>query len=212
MSNHQLTLAGRLKSLLGLGLVLTATILCGNQANAQNTQSEEFDHTKPVDLPMPGEDVEEHWRERKTELPPLPAPDALHPVNLTYSETGYNYYIDTNSLSLGDDGIFRYTIVIETPSGARNVLHEGVRCATDEFKTYAYGSRQGKFRPMRSPWKTLRSAPRRGALSFRPLLSEEVLCHHLGGQATVKQVLRQLNDGPDKRPEAGSYRRKEENI
>jgi len=43
-------------------------------------------------------------------------------------------YIDSKSLSVGTDGVVRYSVVIVSGSGARNVLFEGLRCATREFR------------------------------------------------------------------------------
>lgn len=50
-----------------------------------------------------------------------------------------HFLIDGDSLSVGKDGVVRYTLVIKTDGGATNVSYEGIRCATGEFKIYATG-------------------------------------------------------------------------
>ena len=58
--------------------------------------------------------------------------------------TSNRFYIDYNSLSLGKDGVARYTVLIRSPAGAQNVSFEGMRCETGERKLYAFGHSDGK--------------------------------------------------------------------
>jgi hypothetical protein len=48
-------------------------------------------------------------------------------------------FIDAASLSIGDDGVVRYTAIIRSPSGAETISFEGLRCETGERKLYAFG-------------------------------------------------------------------------
>ena len=41
------------------------------------------------------------------------------------------------SLTVGTDGVVRYTVVVTSPAGARNVNYEGIRCDTYEWRLYA---------------------------------------------------------------------------
>jgi hypothetical protein len=59
------------------------------------------------------------------------------------STTRNSLFIDAASLSVGDDGVVRYTAVIRTPSGAENVSFEGLRCEAGERKLYAFGRTSG---------------------------------------------------------------------
>jgi hypothetical protein len=78
------------------------------------------------------------WTEDKiTALPPLPGPSAqLLPFDVS-SVTSNTYAVDAKSVSVGSDGVVRFTVVIVTPSGARNVYYEGIRCDTYEWRRYA---------------------------------------------------------------------------
>lgn len=78
------------------------------------------------------------WTETDLKLPPFPAQEDLWPF--VVSTTSDNRFrIDGRSLTVGSDGVVRYTLVIISPSGARNVSHEGIRCATAERRLYALG-------------------------------------------------------------------------
>lgn len=71
-------------------------------------------------------------------LPDPPNPDNL--VEFYVSEVSTNrFFVDGPSLAVDADGTIRYTAVIESPSGARNVSFEGMRCNTRERRLYAFG-------------------------------------------------------------------------
>lgn len=78
------------------------------------------------------------WQENKLEgLPALPQAGAkLTPFSVS-NNTPLQFAVDPASLSVGSDGVVRYTIVITSPSGARNVNYEGIRCDTYEWRLYA---------------------------------------------------------------------------
>jgi hypothetical protein len=79
-----------------------------------------------------------NWTENKLEgLPPLPqAGTKLLSFDVS-NNTPLRFGIDPASLTVGSDGVVRYTIVITTPTGARNVNYEGIRCDTFEWRLYA---------------------------------------------------------------------------
>ena len=43
------------------------------------------------------------------------------------------------SVSVGEDGVVRYTLVVRTGGGATNVSFEGLRCDTTSQRVYAFG-------------------------------------------------------------------------
>ncbi|WP_233864641.1 CNP1-like family protein [Paraburkholderia adhaesiva] len=83
-------------------------------------------------------DRKSNWQENKLEgLPPLPQTGAtLLPFDVS-NNTPLKFSIDPASLTVGTDGVVRYTIVITSPTGARNVNYEGIRCDTYEWRLYA---------------------------------------------------------------------------
>ncbi|MBL8406602.1 MAG: CNP1-like family protein [Candidatus Accumulibacter sp.] len=72
------------------------------------------------------------------QLPAFPQPDKLIPFAVS-AMTDNQFMIDSESLSISSDGIFRYTLVIVSPSGAQNVSFEAINCATAERRIYALG-------------------------------------------------------------------------
>ena len=52
---------------------------------------------------------------------------------------------------MAEDGIARFTLVIESTSGSRNVFFEGYNCGTREYKTYASGTLDKTFEPIKKP-------------------------------------------------------------
>jgi hypothetical protein len=83
-------------------------------------------------------DRQGNWKENKLEgLPPLPQADAkLLPFDVS-NNTPLRFAVDPASLTVGSDGVVRYTVVITSPSGARNVNYEGIRCDNYEWRLYA---------------------------------------------------------------------------
>jgi len=130
------------------------------------------------------------WVEIEAELPAHPKPENLIAFD-TGGATAHRYYIDASSLSVGKDGVVRYTLVIKTSGGATNTTFEGIRCATQEQRLYAVGHADGKWVKARDPrWK--RIAPR----DFNPhhgVLYLDFMCpeRHVR-MVTAKQILASL--------------------
>ncbi len=93
--------------------------------------------------------------ELEVKLPPLPKPENLLPFEAS-AATSNRFFIDANSILIGDDGIVRYTLVVKSASGAENISYEGIRCETLEQKYYAFGRRDGTWSNVRAPvWRTI---------------------------------------------------------
>ena len=81
---------------------------------------------------------ERDWREKGIKLPEFPHPDRLVEFHVS-AGTSFHFFIDPQTLSIGDDGVVRYVLVARSASGAQNIWFEGIRCTTGEFKQYATG-------------------------------------------------------------------------
>lgn len=79
------------------------------------------------------------WQETQTQLPAYPRPEHLVPFEVSVASRN-RYYIDEESLSVGESGVVRYTVVVRTPGGAENV-RLGTRCDDGQHKLYAFGAR-----------------------------------------------------------------------
>lgn len=78
----------------------------------------------------------EEWTEDEIVPPALPDDASLVPIYVSAVQTN-EYLVDLKSVNLGKDQVVRYTLVVRTSGGARNVSYEGMRCETREWKTYA---------------------------------------------------------------------------
>jgi len=114
------------------------------------------------DPSMSGGFVEpEPWMEQEFQLPPFPNDSDLLRIEPMRPDPQFDYLVDRKTLSVGEDGVVRYTLVISAKQGnARNLRVEGIRCGTSEYRTYAYGTEQGTFKPARrSTWARIRTDP-----------------------------------------------------
>ena len=129
------------------------------------------------------------WTEQATTLPPYPRSDDLLLLESSYFDGSYEYLIDTASLSVGSDGIARYSVVIRKPGGNRqHVIHEGLRCANRTVRIYGMGS-GGALQPQRSEWQTITLS---GPYVYRRALYESFLCSEEGGALEPEAVVLRL--------------------
>lgn len=124
-----------------------------------------------------GDFIEEQTKKIEVRLPAYPLPANLLKVEVDNAGSPYTYYIDTNSLKVLDNSIALYTVVIESESGARNVMFEGIRCQTRESRSYAYGTTNGKLSAFSSSkWLSLKDASQ---LPYRFSFYQHYLCDGL---------------------------------
>jgi hypothetical protein len=96
------------------------------------------------------------FREDAVVLPANPVPENLLPFYVAATSDN-RFAIDAASLSVGADAVIRYTLVIETAGGARNVSYEGMRCEARELRLYASGRQDGTWSSARnSAWRPIR--------------------------------------------------------
>lgn len=89
------------------------------------------------------------WRELEVKLPGYPKDERLIRVE-TGPASELRFFVDRDSLSVGEDGVVRFTLVAKS-DGAANVSHEGIRCSMRERKVYAFGRPDGTWREARDP-------------------------------------------------------------
>ena len=91
------------------------------------------------------------WREQEAKLPLYPKAERLIRFD-TGPTSELRFFVDRDSLSVGEDGVVRFTLVAKS-DGATNVSYEGIRCSMRERKVYAYGRPDGAWREARdSQW------------------------------------------------------------
>jgi hypothetical protein len=123
-----------------LALLLASSAIA---AHAQSKFEEEFD------------DREKPWQEIAIQIPAAPKAENLVPFSIG-STTSFKFFIDAKSLSIGGDGVVRYTLVSKSPAGAENTSYEGIRCKSMEKKVYAFGHKDGAWsRSRRDQWEPI---------------------------------------------------------
>ena len=135
---------------------------------------------------------EKPWVELAAQLPPYPQAENL--VEFTVSSATRNrHFIDTASISVGEDKVVRYTVVVEAAGGARNVSFEGMRCATGERRLYAYGRPDGTWSKARNAgWEDIKF---RSLLAYRKALYEDYFCPDGINVRNAAEAVRRLERG-----------------
>lgn len=72
------------------------------------------------------------------------------------SASPHRFFIDPETISVGGDGVVRYTLVVKAAGGSTNVSFEGMRCDSRELKVYAFGRGDGTWIAARDPqWRRI---------------------------------------------------------
>lgn len=177
--------------------VLMATSVAMARDDADNPNIPDPDDLTPAEKAEPGA-PEKAWTEDRVSLPPFPRARDLLPLRIDSADPDYRYFIDVNSVTLTSDEVVRYTVIIQAPSGSSNIIYEGIRCATDEVKTFAYGTRDGRFRLMQDPRWIYVHTP--GAFAYRTTMVETYVCDANGWALNSDSVLERLVMHDPRRP------------
>lgn len=159
------------------GAVLALLAASASLCHAQTAFDEEFD------------DENKPWQEIAIQLPPAPLAANLLPFAVSGNAT-QSFAIDAKSLSLGSDGVIRYTLVSSSPAGARNVSYEGIRCASFEKKVYAFGHPDGSWsRSRNDQWQRI---VRNAANRQHAVLFQDYFCDSVSVVGNAEQMLERL--------------------
>ena len=98
--------------------------------------------------------------EEKLVLPAFPKNENL--VRIQVDGGGnFDFFVDLESVSVGHDGIVRYTLLARSVAGATNITYEGIQCKSRERKFYAFGRQDRNWTIARDPrWIPISIAPR----------------------------------------------------
>ncbi|HYC43041.1 MAG TPA: CNP1-like family protein [Noviherbaspirillum sp.] len=155
-------------------------ITLATASHAQSRFEEDFD------------DKEKPWQEIAVQLPAAPQQADLVPFYVSATAT-QSFAIDTRSLSVGQDGVIRYTLVAISDAGAKNVSYEGIRCATYERKLYAFGRSDGSWsRSRRDQWERIQSS---AANRHHAALTKDFFCVEKTIAGTGEDIVRRLRAG-----------------
>lgn len=135
----------------------------------------------------------EPWKERIGNLPAYP--DGKHYIAVPVQLAGADLemFIDEPSLMLGDDGVVRYTLLLRSPTGTENLLYEGIRCTTKEWRSYAYGASNGDWQSLgETPWRLING---QGIERYREQLFRYYLCNVKAGPLRREEMLDRMRYG-----------------
>lgn len=156
-------------------------------AQAQSRFEEDFD------------DKDKPWQEVAVQMPSAPQQADLVPFYVSATAT-QSFAIDTRSLSLGTDGVIRYTLVAISDAGAKNVSYEGIRCATYERKLYAFGRTDGSWsRSRRDQWERIQS---NAANRQHAALAKDFFCAEKTIAGTAENILSRIRHGQTLAPQS----------
>lgn len=146
----------------------------------------EFTYDDSQDIP---------WIENETEILAVPAPENLAEIRLDQGPEGLTMLIDKSRIAVNpDDRVIRVWLWVRRDGGSESGTFEGFRCATREYKIYAYAnpSRQPMVKKAKNPsWK---DAPNRGSAGFRRELLDDYFCG-IRGTRTAGEIVDQITNG-----------------
>ena len=96
---------------------------------------------------------------RDESVTPPPFPQRANLIEFPIADAGgFRFFVDGSTLSVDKQGVVRYVLVAQSPSGTRNVSFEGLRCAGAQYRAYATGQSDGTWIAARTTWQPLRNA------------------------------------------------------
>ncbi len=132
------------------------------------------------------------WKEIEAQLPAPPKQQDLLRVEVGPASR-HEHFVDRASLSVGEDGVVRYTMLIRTAGGAENVSYEGMRCSEGERKLYAFGRSNGEWsRNRHARWEPIRARDQGG---YHRALFFDYFCAGGGGSPDLDRIRRHLETG-----------------
>lgn len=132
------------------------------------------------------------WEVQQALLPAHPNQGNLVQIYVSPTTT-FQFFVDTASISAGEDGPIRYIMIARSPSGAENLSYEGLRCETRERKLYAFGRSDGTWSRARNPqWAPIGEGQ---ANRQHAALAEDFFCPQGVRVRTSEDAVRMLRQG-----------------
>jgi len=129
------------------------------------------------------------WMESEVKIPDAAPSTELKPFFVS-GNTPLTFAIDAKSLTIGKDDVIRYVIVITSPSGAKQVNYEGLRCEKYEWRLYA--TLQGDDKWVKTPnsrWQAVRGNTYN---RYHSALIQDAFCENSISRKDPKEILRLL--------------------
>lgn len=167
-----------------IALTASSSVLSSNADNA-DLDDESYDDGIPDSYWDKPEDDEP---EKPVDLPVYPLEKNLLSVDMDLNLFPYTVFIDETSLTVSEDQVIRYTVVLRSKSGAENIFYEGVRCTQHMMQRVAYGSADRFVRAQNTKWRYIRKSKQDRYIDH---LVNEFFCPFPGRDARA-EILRKL--------------------
>lgn len=134
--------------------------------------------------------------EAQEQLPEFPEPENYLLLQVS-ATTPFTFFVDAKSVSVGNDGIVRYSLIAKSADGVLNVSFEGIRCSARQFRVYAFGRADNTWSQTRiAQWQPIPADARNAQ---RAVLYSDYFCP-LGIIRTAEDGVEALRRGPPPAP------------
>ena len=134
-------------------------------------------------------DPRENWVEGPVEFPAGAVVEDMHTISVSAASRN-RFALDPSGISVGEDGVVRYVLMVDSAGGARTITFEGIHCASQEVKIYAIGREDGTWQATRDPqWRVIQGD---GANRVHAALSQDYFCDLNVPPRDRSQVMRRL--------------------
>lgn len=125
-------------------------------------------------------------------LPEFPKPENYLPLQVS-ATTPFVFFVDAKSVSIGEAGEVRYSLIAKSPDGALNISFEGIRCSDGQFRVYAFGRSNNTWSEARtSGWLPIPADARNGQ---RSVLYRDIFCFGGGLIGSAEEAVWVLRRG-----------------
>ena len=146
------------------------------------------------------DDSTKPWKEFESRIPPYPRSGDLIRFDVG-AASPHRFQIDARSVSIGEDGVVRYSLVVAAAGGGTNVTFEGIHCKVREQKYYAVGHPDGSWARARNPqWRRIEPVD---INRHHYVLVSNYLCSSWVPVASVREILERLRSGLPTDPAGG---------
>ena len=140
-------------------------------------------------LPAGNYPAEVEWVE--AEVPDAPAFKTTGGIGIDMPHhVSVKVAVDPATLAIGTDSVVRYVAYMTNLSGSVSAVYEGIRCTTDEVKTYARWSSSGQWTRTTEPvWKEINgNLPSKHAFA----IARQGACENHLARNSVADIVRAL--------------------
>ena len=130
-------------------------------------------------------DAPRFWNEVDVKIPIAPPSKQLKSFFVSFNTT-LTFAIDAESIELGKDDVMRYIIVINSPSGAKQVSYEGIRCEKQEWRLYGNLQSDGQWR--RNPGSKWQLIMSNSYNRYHSALAKDVFCDLGSPRRNIKEI------------------------